>query len=206
LKAFEIKWGLTRDDSLWLASAFFTLATDKVAAKAVGGASSALNAVRAARVRTPKIADLCINRIKHSTISELRALNIKIAAENALKGFKFEVHHIVPVKFLDHEVFKLAGTHLNDRMNLIPLPTHATEKILGTGFAIHSGRHDDKYNKLVYNALKKIAETGKAHNWTQKQYQQKLHGFMDHLGEGLLRGMEHVNKAGERYHHAIHNK
>ncbi|MDP1818133.1 MAG: hypothetical protein Q8K92_27015, partial [Leadbetterella sp.] len=42
LKAFEIKWGLTRDDSLWLASAFFTLATDKVAAKAVGGASSAL--------------------------------------------------------------------------------------------------------------------------------------------------------------------
>ncbi|MDP3533153.1 MAG: hemagglutinin repeat-containing protein [Alphaproteobacteria bacterium] len=39
--------------------------------------------------------------------------------QKLVEGFKFERHHIVPKEYAKHDAFKLAGTHVDDKMNLV---------------------------------------------------------------------------------------
>jgi RHS repeat-associated protein len=124
------------------------------------------------------------------------------AMDHTRRGYRSEYadHHVFPQTLANHELFKTLGISINDKDNLVNLPTHAG---VNSSATIHSGRHTNDYTRARRTELDNILRDLTLGKINKSEAESRLRSAMRAEKERLLSGetklnASSVNGANER--------
>ena len=99
-------------------------------------------------------------------------------------------HHIIHESLQKHPIWNKAGINVNDRGNIMLLPTKEGAKTSTTTRSIHEGRHLQGIKKILEQQMDRALAVGQQKGYSMQQYRQELQTIIS-KERGLL-------KSGER--------
>ena len=114
---------------------------------------------------------------------------IPYVIEGSKKVYLVNGHHVVHKQFKEHEFIKRSGFDIDDRINIINLPTDEGAKYIKTSRTVHSkGPHDERVVMDIFKELKTAKILADQNNWTAEQYKDHLLQIIKNEGGDLSTG------------------
>jgi hypothetical protein len=108
-----------------------------------------------------------------------------IRQSELLRSIGFQEHHIAPKGFAKgHELWELADTSIESRVNKIFLPNAAEL----SQRSVHNGRHANSYGRNIVRQMDSIVERGRTAGWTTEQYRTALRDLLADAWRDLRTG------------------